>query len=132
MMRATADPNYHNDWYHRNKERLKADRQRRGRQDYRRKNSYIVHIKTSIGSCADCGLKCTEENHPVFEFDHRDPETKLFSIANGRKRTIRDLQTEIDKCDLVCANCHRLRTMKSEAWRNRRPDQPIDNNPTLF
>lgn len=56
--------------------------------------------------CADCG-----ESYPyyVMQFDHR--EDKLFDIANStfRSSTLK-LQREIDKCDVVCANCHAERT----------------------
>src|SRR4051812_48540847 len=57
--------------------------------------------------CVDCG----ETNPVVLEFDHlRD---KSFSI--GGKLTTHKWQAildEIEKCDVVCANCHRIRTAK--------------------
>lgn len=59
--------------------------------------------------CYDCSV-----SYPpyVMDFDHKEGETKLNSVA----RLIRDgwskerLLEEIAKCDLVCANCHRERT----------------------
>ncbi len=58
--------------------------------------------------CVDCGVVY----HPVvMDFHHRDPASKLFNI--GRKwgsTSISLLLEEIAKCDLICANCHRLRT----------------------
>jgi len=59
--------------------------------------------------CQDCGLQF----HPTaMEFDHRDSLTKSFNISNVacRRYTIGELTAEIIKCDLVCANCHRVRT----------------------
>lgn len=56
--------------------------------------------------CCDCG-----ETYPyyVMDFDHR--ENKLFSIGNrGAARGSIILTAEIAKCDVVCANCHRIRT----------------------
>jgi hypothetical protein len=57
--------------------------------------------------CIDCG----ETNPVVLEFDHlRD---KSFSI--GGKLTTHKWQAildEIEKCEVVCANCHRIRTAK--------------------
>ena len=46
------------------------------------------------------------------DFDHVDPETKRFTIGRDgwNKRTIIDLREEIAKCEVVCANCHRIRT----------------------
>ncbi len=43
------------------------------------------------------------------DFDHVRGK-KLFNIANGRYRTWKSVIIEIAKCDLVCANCHRIRT----------------------
>lgn len=63
--------------------------------------------------CMDCG----REYPPyVMDFDHRDPKLKINSIARG----IRDMWSqkrilsEIKKCDLVCANCHRIRTYREK------------------
>jgi len=57
--------------------------------------------------CMDCGNK-----YPpcVMDFDHRNPKEKKFNIATGTHRSLRLVQEEIDKCDVVCANCHRIRT----------------------
>ena len=59
--------------------------------------------------CHDCG----ETFSPwVMDFDHRDPRTKLFALAAGKALLkSRDvLLAEIAKCDIVCANCHAMRT----------------------
>ena len=61
--------------------------------------------------CSDCG-----ERYPpcAMDFDHRDPSTKRAAVTRmiGRAGTQR-LLDEIAKCDIVCANCHRLRTPKT-------------------
>lgn len=56
-------------------------------------------------SCVDCG----EGDPVVLEFDHlRD---KRFDILQGLSdRTWQEIRDEIAKCEVVCANCHRLRT----------------------
>jgi hypothetical protein len=57
--------------------------------------------------CIDCG----EADPIVLEFDHRGD--KSFNIAKGlRDRSWDDLVSEIAKCDVVCANCHRRRTAR--------------------
>lgn len=64
--------------------------------------------------CADCG----RTYHPTqMDLDHVRGE-KLFNISYGRVISIADdlLLEEIQKCDLVCSNCHRLRT-----WRRKHP-----------
>lgn len=64
--------------------------------------------------CMDCGV-----SYPpyVMDFDHRDRSKKSFTIAravNGQKS--RDaLIEEIAKCDIVCSNCHRIRTHSGKA-----------------
>jgi hypothetical protein len=56
-------------------------------------------------SCTDCGNK----DFRVLEFDHLGD--KEFGIAAGiGMMTFESLQTELDKCEVVCANCHRIRT----------------------
>lgn len=76
--------------------------------------------------CTDCGgtfpLVC-------MDFDHRDPSTKLFTIAAGLQRSHASLLAEIAKCDVVCSNCHRVRTAVQNAAgliRSGRPRRPVD------
>jgi hypothetical protein len=59
----------------------------------------------------DCGMKVTRENYFCFDFDHREPMEKSFAISSKSRDVARaTLEAEFDKCDLVCANCHRIRT----------------------
>lgn len=57
------------------------------------------------GSCQKCGYsKCIE----ALEFHHRDPTQKEFSLGvRGLYRSFERVRVELDKCDLLCANCHR-------------------------
>ena len=45
------------------------------------------------------------------DFDHRDPSKKSFTISRAMLKSRQALLTEVAKCDVVCANCHRLRTV---------------------
>jgi hypothetical protein len=59
--------------------------------------------------CLDCGLILHTE---VMQFDHvpeRGP--KLFSISRSSGKNWDMILAEIAKCDLVCANCHVMRTI---------------------
>jgi hypothetical protein len=62
--------------------------------------------------CADCG-----GTFPPYcmDFDHRDPAQKSFSLAAGKSllKNRTTLLEEVAKCDVVCANCHRIRTCKA-------------------
>ena len=54
----------------------------------------------------DCGLITSKVE--VYDFHHRDPSQKDFSISKNAK-SFEKCKQELDKCDLLCANCHRLR-----------------------
>ena len=67
--------------------------------------------------CVDCGVT----NPVVLEFDHRDPDQKLMSVANMRtSRRWPRVLAEIAKCDVRCANCHRRRTARQFLWSKAR------------
>lgn len=57
--------------------------------------------------CADCGIQYP---YYVMDFDHREGVLKEFSLHSVHGVTKRAILTEIAKCDVVCANCHRERT----------------------
>ena len=42
----------------------------------------------------------------ALEFHHLNPNEKDFGISFNLSRTIEDLRAEVDKCILVCSNCH--------------------------
>jgi len=60
------------------------------------------------GKCLDCGLEYNN-NSWLFDFHHRDPSDKEWNWGNRRTSNWEKLKTEIDKCDLLCSNCHRTR-----------------------
>ena len=57
------------------------------------------------GSCENCGYnRCLE----ALEFHHLDPKEKDFGISSkGYARSWERVKIEIEKCALLCANCHR-------------------------
>lgn len=57
------------------------------------------------GECSRCGYsKCVK----ALEFHHPDPSIKGFGIAHrGKTRSWEKVKLELDKCILLCANCHR-------------------------
>jgi hypothetical protein len=57
--------------------------------------------------CMDCGI----EYHPVcMQFDHRESDKKFKNLSKMTNYSWDRIMEEISKCDLVCANCHALRT----------------------
>ena len=69
--------------------------------------------KMKDAPCADCGGRFPS---CVMDFDHRDPATKIKSVANLLAKPWSVVMDEIAKCDLVCANCHRIRTSERKQW----------------
>lgn len=58
------------------------------------------------GACVDCGETF---HYSVFEFHHLDPTQKDLSGQQIKRWSWKRVETELDKCLLLCANCHRLR-----------------------
>lgn len=68
-----------------------------------RKAKKLKAIEYKGGKCEICGYsKCIW----ALEFHHINPELKLFEIGNNTFSWEKN-QKELDKCILVCANCHR-------------------------
>ena len=67
---------------------------------------YVAEYKESIG-CVDCG-----EKYPYYMLDLDHLSDKKFGISQFHNTTtdIEIVKEEIAKCEVVCANCHRIRT----------------------
>ncbi len=90
------------EFYERNKE-LTQQRTR----DRRGKILAFVQEYKEARACVDCGT-----NYPywILEFDHVHGE-KLGNISTMVKNcSMNAILEEIEKCDVVCSNCHRTRT----------------------
>ena len=68
------------------------------------KRSYIEYMGSE---CVMCGLLFDGKNAAVFDFHHVDPSQKECNFG-GNNRKLETVKTELDKCVLVCSNCHRL------------------------
>ena len=85
-------------------QRHKIKRQAANYERRARLNEYLQQIKAKA-RCVYCG-----ENHPAaLQFHHRDPSQKEFNVGEFVTRQLggmEKLKKEIEKCDVVCANCH--------------------------
>lgn len=72
----------------------------------------VAAIVVKGNKCIDCKILHTGDNYPIFEFHHRDPSQKDYDWNKLRLRSQKSITTELDKCDLLCANCHRMRHAK--------------------
>lgn len=52
-------------------------------------------------------LLCSEDENECLDFHHVDPNEKDFSIGDARSYSLDRIKQEVDKCVLLCANCHR-------------------------
>ena len=66
---------------------------------------YFINYKGN--KCSKCGYnKCIQ----ALELHHKNPEEKEFTINNAimvKNYKFKNIKKEVDKCILVCANCHR-------------------------
>ena len=72
----------------------------------------IQKIKSET-PCKDCGQKF---HYSQMDFDHLDDTQKSFELNQARWRKWEEIEKEINKCELVCANCHRLRTFNRKQF----------------
>lgn len=99
------------EFYLRNKQ-LKQERYQQHRQQV---IDYLQHKHNHTG-CIGCG------SQEQLEIDHIDPTTKLCDPAKsfGAKTITNRIWNEIDKCQLLCYDCHREKTGKQF----RKPQPP--------
>lgn len=101
--RRTADPERFNktkrEHYQRNKKGINA--RRKAKLDERKREA----VEYLGGKCQQCGLQ--DECVNVYDFHHRDPSDKDYEIAARRYLNFEEMKKELDKCDLLCAICHR-------------------------
>jgi len=70
----------------------------------RRKKLKKLAVEYKGGKCSICGYnKCIE----ALQFHHLDPNVKDFGLSShGLTRSWKKIKDELDKCVLVCSNCH--------------------------
>ena len=109
--RKYKDPTqYKREWNHRNREARYSYKVRYG---HKRK---VGLIEFKGGKCLLCGDEYNGSNASMFDFHHRIPEEKEFGInmATILNKSMAKILKEVEKCDLLCSNCHRL--LHSGGW----------------
>ena len=66
---------------------------------------WVDNYKTSIG-CEHCGI----QDNRCLQLHHRETETKKHSVAKliGKGYVFKTVKTEVEKCEVLCANCHSI------------------------
>jgi predicted RNA-binding protein len=89
-------------WYAKNKDVQLA----RVKQQQQKIFEEVVNYKES-NPCSDCGKKYA---HYVMDFDHISDDKKKNVSSLAKRGSRKQVWEEIEKCELVCSNCHRERT----------------------
>ncbi len=76
----------------------------------------IKMIDYKGNQCEDCGLKHKNTHYSVFEFHHLNPKEKDPNFGRIKYQSWDNIKNELDKCALLCANCHRIRHAEIEGW----------------
>lgn len=91
-------------WYYKNKEKVRLYKSK-ARSD---RAEYIKEIKNV--PCADCKMRFPAY---VMDFDHiTSNKSGIIALMAVDLAGWDKLKEEISKCEIVCANCHRIRTYK--------------------
>lgn len=68
----------------------------------------------------------------AMEFDHLPAFDKRFILAQAPHRGLATVRAELKKCEIVCANCHRVRTIARRESATPLREKATDNQPSLF
>lgn len=95
------------------RERMKGEgdtaeaRERRLERNLARRGAIFAAMGQS--TCSRCGFEPQDGLEMLLlDFHHRNPADKSFEISPSGTRSLESLMEEAQKCDLLCANCHRL------------------------
>jgi len=100
-------------YYDENREHhVKVITKRKTKTIFENRQKLFEFFKTN--PCIDCG----NDNPIVLDFDHRDDVEKVGGVGEilNRACSWETVQKEMEKCDVRCANCHRIRTAKQFNW----------------
>jgi 5-methylcytosine-specific restriction endonuclease McrA len=88
------------------------------RKVWRNKNKEFIKKYLTEHPCVRCGYSDIR----ALDFDHINPASKIKSIGRLMNGTasIELLMTEIEKCQVLCANCHRIKTLENNDYKSRR------------
>lgn len=102
-----CEKEFQREWYLNNKEEVISKTKIRNLENNKKIQQYIIQYLLEH-PCVICG----EPDIIVLDFDHlRDKE---FNISQGY--SLEKIKKEIEKCQVLCANCHRRKTAKDFNW----------------
>lgn len=96
----------------RHRERFQGDEDFRertrayGRRASLKRSSWMRDCLAETKRCVGC-LLCGNSDPSCLDFHHVDPSEKSFVLTQGVTRSLEALRVEVQKCAVLCANCHR-------------------------
>lgn len=75
--------------------------------EHRRKIRKMIQDYKEFVGCVDCKVK---HPHYILDFDHLPGTTDTMKVSRAVEYSITRVIEEMLKCEVVCANCHRVRT----------------------
>jgi hypothetical protein len=100
-----------NNWYYQNKE-AHIENVMAHKKEARQEAREYVWAYLAAHPCIGCG----ETDPVVLEFHHRSGKEREVSRMVADGLSIATIQEEINKCDVLCANCHRRLTSQNRGW----------------
>lgn len=94
------------------------------RMELRNRNLAYMRDFLSKNPCTDCG----NADIRVLDFDHLKDKVKSVSILARVPVSIEKLKKEIDKCEVRCSNCHRIKTYERAGWQYAPLTQLVEYN----
>lgn len=90
---------YQSTWYAKNRDK-QLEQVRKAKEA---KREWFNSLKLGL-KCKQCG-----QDHPAtLDFHHEDPNQKNFNLSCFMNMSKSSILTEIKKCSVLCANCHRI------------------------
>ena len=101
---------YNREWRNRNREHCRTYGRIWARNHRKRKTAARIAMKQHAveylgGKCIECGFS---KHNAALTFHHRDGSTKEFTLATMMMCSWELIKKELDKCDLMCSNCHNI------------------------
>jgi hypothetical protein len=94
---------YNRSYYQKHRKRLLEKQRDKNRRFAEKRRKWLIEFKKKL-KCNRC-----DETHPAtLTFHHKDDSEKDFEIGNAIKIGVglKRLLSEIEKCEVLCANCH--------------------------
>ena len=109
------DKNKQKEYQQKHHQRTKKKKRKQQNQLKDKRQHFVLEeMQRRGGKCAKCGFSDIR----ALDWHHLDPNEKVNSISEMvRDRVSMDkLQAELDKCELICANCHRIEEQRLGNW----------------